>query len=76
MSFDAGQATGSGMVSASFAAAANSTSSARLVPESALVTPPWTRVHGGVTKALTSTTLADLVAFAGPPPTAEPAVVA
>ena len=36
----------------------------------------WTRVHGGVTKALTSTTLADLVAFAGPPPTAEPAVVA
>jgi Rrf2 family transcriptional regulator, cysteine metabolism repressor len=28
----------------------------------------WTRVHGGVTKALTSTTLADLVEFAGPPP--------
>ena len=27
----------------------------------------WTRVHGGVTKALTSTTLADLVEFAGPP---------
>ena len=26
----------------------------------------WTRVHGGVTKALTSTTLADLVEFAGP----------
>jgi DNA-binding IscR family transcriptional regulator len=32
----------------------------------------WTRVHGGVTKALTSTTLADLVEFAGPPPTSEP----
>jgi Rrf2 family protein len=31
----------------------------------------WTRVHGGVTKALTATTLADLVAFAGPPPAAE-----
>ena len=30
----------------------------------------WTRVHGGVTKALPSTTLADLVEFAGPPPTA------
>ena len=28
----------------------------------------WTRVHGGVTKALTSTTLADLVEFAGPIP--------
>jgi Rrf2 family protein len=27
----------------------------------------WTRVHGGVTKALTGTTLADLVEFAGPP---------
>ncbi len=27
----------------------------------------WTRVHGGVTRALTSTTLADLVDFAGPP---------
>src|SRR6188472_2261418 len=27
----------------------------------------WTRVQGGVTKALTSTTLADLVEFAGPP---------
>ncbi|MDX6581477.1 MAG: Rrf2 family transcriptional regulator, cysteine metabolism repressor [Solirubrobacterales bacterium] len=26
----------------------------------------WTRVHGGVTRALTSTTLADLVEFAGP----------
>ena len=26
----------------------------------------WTRVHGGVTKALTSTTLADLVEFAAP----------
>jgi Rrf2 family protein len=26
----------------------------------------WTRVQGGVTKALTSTTLADLVEFAGP----------
>src|SRR5688572_2894763 len=34
----------------------------------------WTRVHGGVTKALTSTTLADLVEFAGPAPT-EPAAV-
>jgi Rrf2 family cysteine metabolism transcriptional repressor len=32
----------------------------------------WTRVHGGVTKALTSTTLADLVEFAGPLPAAEP----
>lgn len=28
----------------------------------------WTRVHGGVTKALTGTTLAELVEFAGPPP--------
>jgi Rrf2 family protein len=27
----------------------------------------WTRVHGGVTKALAGTTLADLVEFAGPP---------
>ena len=36
----------------------------------------WTRVHGGVTKALTGTTLADLVEFAGPPPTAEPVVAA
>jgi len=36
----------------------------------------WTRVHGGVTKALTSTTLADLVEFAGPPPAAEPVAVA
>ncbi len=27
----------------------------------------WTRVHGGVTRALTGTTLADLVEFAGPP---------
>ncbi len=35
----------------------------------------WTRVHGGVTKALTSTTLADLVEFAGPPPTVEPVAV-
>ena len=26
----------------------------------------WTRVHGGITKALTGTTLADLVEFAGP----------
>ena len=26
----------------------------------------WTRVHGGVTKALTGTTLAELVEFAGP----------
>ena len=34
----------------------------------------WTRVHGGVTKALTSTTLADLVEFAGP--LAAPAAVA
>ena len=34
----------------------------------------WTRVHGGVTKALTSTTLADLVEFAGPLPA--PAAVA
>jgi Rrf2 family transcriptional regulator, cysteine metabolism repressor len=25
----------------------------------------WTRVHGGVTRALASTTLADLVEFAG-----------
>jgi Rrf2 family transcriptional regulator, cysteine metabolism repressor len=32
----------------------------------------WTRVQGGVTKALTSTTLADLVEFAGPVPAAEP----
>jgi Rrf2 family protein len=34
----------------------------------------WTRVHGGVTKALAGTTLADLVEFAGPPrePVAEP----
>ncbi len=28
----------------------------------------WTRVHGGVTKALANTTLADLVAFAGGAP--------
>src|SRR4051812_30495842 len=35
----------------------------------------WTRVHGGVTKALTSTTLADLVEFAGPS-AAKPAAVA
>ena len=37
----------------------------------------WTRVHGGVTKALSGTTLADLVEFAGaapkPQPVAEPA---
>jgi Rrf2 family transcriptional regulator, cysteine metabolism repressor len=33
----------------------------------------WTRVHGGVTKALTGTTLAELVEFAGPP--AVPAAV-
>ena len=32
----------------------------------------WTRVHGGVTKELTSTTLADLVEFAGGSPAAEP----
>jgi Rrf2 family protein len=32
----------------------------------------WTRVHGGVTKALTSTTLAELVEFAGPPAAAPP----
>ena len=32
----------------------------------------WTRVHGGVTKALTSTTLADLVEFAGPVAATEP----
>jgi Rrf2 family protein len=32
----------------------------------------WTRVHGGVTKALTSTTLADLVEFAGPQPAVKP----
>ena len=32
----------------------------------------WTRVHGGVTKALTSTTLADLVEFAGSSRSAEP----
>jgi Rrf2 family transcriptional regulator, cysteine metabolism repressor len=31
----------------------------------------WTRVHGGVTKALAGTTLAELVEFAGPP-AAEP----
>jgi Rrf2 family cysteine metabolism transcriptional repressor len=31
----------------------------------------WTRVHGGVTKALRQTTLAELVEFAGPP-VAEP----
>jgi Rrf2 family transcriptional regulator, cysteine metabolism repressor len=31
----------------------------------------WTRVHGGVTKALAGTTLAELVEFAGPP-VAEP----
>ena len=30
----------------------------------------WTRVHGGVTRALAGTTLADLVEFAGPPKTA------
>ena len=29
----------------------------------------WTRVQGGVTRALTSTTLAELVEFAGPVPT-------
>jgi Rrf2 family protein len=34
----------------------------------------WTRVHGGVTKALTSTTLADLVEFA--PPAGKPVAVA
>jgi Rrf2 family protein len=36
----------------------------------------WTRVHGGVTKALARTTLAELVEFAGPPapePVATPA---
>ncbi len=33
----------------------------------------WTRVHGGVTKALTGTSLADLVEFAGPAP--QPAAV-
>ena len=32
----------------------------------------WTRVQGGVTKALGSTTLAELVEFAGPPRSAEP----
>ena len=32
----------------------------------------WTRVHGGVTKALTSTTLADLVEFADQHATKEP----
>ncbi len=32
----------------------------------------WTRVHGGVTKALTTTTLAELVEFAGPSPAVEP----
>ena len=32
----------------------------------------WTRVQGGVTKALASTTLAELVEFAGPSRTAEP----
>jgi Rrf2 family transcriptional regulator, cysteine metabolism repressor len=36
----------------------------------------WTRVQGGVTKALASTTLAELVEFAGPPRTAEPVPVA
>jgi hypothetical protein len=35
----------------------------------------WTRVHGGVTKALAGTTLADLVEFAGPPATEEPVAV-
>ena len=29
----------------------------------------WTRVQGGISKALTGTTLADLVEFAGPPKT-------
>jgi Rrf2 family cysteine metabolism transcriptional repressor len=32
----------------------------------------WTRVQGGVTRALTSTTLAELVEFAGPTPAADP----
>jgi Rrf2 family cysteine metabolism transcriptional repressor len=35
----------------------------------------WTRVHGGVSKALAGTTLAELVEFAGGPavePVAEP----
>jgi Rrf2 family cysteine metabolism transcriptional repressor len=32
----------------------------------------WTRVQGGVTRALANTTLAELVEFAGPPPRAEP----
>jgi hypothetical protein len=36
----------------------------------------WTRVHGGVTKALAGTTLAELVEFAGPPHTEEPVAVA
>jgi Rrf2 family protein len=36
----------------------------------------WTRVHGGVTKALTGTSLADLVEFAGPLPGAEPVALA
>jgi Rrf2 family cysteine metabolism transcriptional repressor len=31
----------------------------------------WTRVQGGVTRALTSTTLAELVEFAGPTPAAD-----
>ena len=32
----------------------------------------WTRVQGGVTKALASTTLTELVEFGGPSRTAEP----
>ncbi len=36
----------------------------------------WTRVHGGVTRALTTTTLADLVEFAGPLPASEPVALA
>jgi Rrf2 family transcriptional regulator, cysteine metabolism repressor len=36
----------------------------------------WTRVQGGVTKALAGTTLAELVAFGAPPAPVEPAAVA
>jgi Rrf2 family transcriptional regulator, cysteine metabolism repressor len=36
----------------------------------------WTRVQGGVNKALSGTTLAELVEFSGGPLEAEPAVVA
>jgi Rrf2 family protein len=35
----------------------------------------WTRVQGGVTKALAGTTLAELVEFAGPEARREPAAI-